>query len=102
MSTFDIIFRGDIVIGEQLGDVKQRLQQLFKTDATKVDALFTCRPTPMKRNLDEATAYKYRDVLLKAGIHVEVRVSGSVTFAAPPAGESVRRSGWSLAPVGTY
>jgi len=74
MSTpeFDIIFRGDIVFGHQLTDVKAKLQQLFKVDATKVDALFTGRPVPLKRNLDEATANKYRDVLLKAGAMVDV------------------------------
>lgn len=104
MSTFDIIFRGDIVIGQRLEDVKQRLQQLFKTDATKVDALFTGRPTPLKRNLDEATAQKYRDVLLKAGVQVEIRPSspaGSAAEASAPAAQP-RRSGWSLAPVGTF
>jgi hypothetical protein len=105
MSTteFDIVFRGDLVLGHQLGDVKQRLQQLFKTDATKVDALFTGRPVPLKRNLDEATANKYRDVLLKAGAQVEVKPSGSVNFAPPQPierPEPVRRNVWSLAPVG--
>ena len=32
---YDIIFRGDIVLGQQLTDVKLRLQQLFKADAAK-------------------------------------------------------------------
>lgn len=100
---FDIIFRGDIVLGHQLGDVKLRLQQLFKTDAAKVDALFTGRPVPLKRGLDEMTANKYREVLQKAGAQVEVCASGSTNFA-PPAerSEPVRRTVWSLAPVGAY
>lgn len=100
---FDIIFRGDIVLGHQLGDVKLRLQQLFKTDAAKVDALFTGRPVPLKRGLDEATANKYREVLHKAGAQVEVCPSGAVNLAPPAARtEPVRRSVWSLAPVGAY
>ena len=105
---FDIIFRGDIVLGHQLQDVKQRLQQLFKVDATKVDALFTGRPVPLKRGLDEATANKYRDVLLKAGAQVEVCPAGSVKTApreAPssaPVPAPARPAGWSLAPVGAY
>src|SRR5690606_14492948 len=99
MSTFDIIFRGDIVIGQRLDEVKQRLLQLVKTDAAKIDALFTGRQTPLKRNVDEATAHKYRDVLLNVGVQVEIRPSAPTdTASAPP----VRRSGWSLAPVGTY
>lgn len=98
---FDIIFRGDIVLGHQLKDVKQRLQQLFKVDATRVDALFTGRPVPLKRGLDEATADKYRAVLLKAGAQVEVCPStGSTPRTTPPA--AARPAGWSLAPVGAY
>lgn len=104
MSTpeFDIIFRGDIVFGHQLADVKLKLQQLFKVDATKVDALFTGRPVPLKRNLDEATANKYRDVLVKAGAMVEVSPSdkGTSTAAVRPA--PTRATEWTLAPVGTY
>lgn len=69
---FDIIFRGDIVFGHQLAEVKLKLQQLFKADAAKIDALFTGRPVPLKRNLDEVTATKYRDVLIKAGAAVEL------------------------------
>jgi hypothetical protein len=98
---FDIVFRGDIVIGQRLDEVKQRLQQLFKADATKVDALFSGRPTPLKRNLDHATATKYRDVLLKAGVQVDICASGSVSYNQV-AVEPVRRAVWSLAPVGAY
>lgn len=117
MSTpeFDIVFRGDIVIGHSLADVKLRLQQLFKTDAAKVDALFTGRPVPLKRNLDEATAQKYRDVLLKSGALVEVVPAGKfntpsapakpvnapTTSPAPAAVIPQKTVVWTLAPVGT-
>lgn len=102
---FDVIFRGDIVIGHQLQDVKTRLQQLFKTDAARIDALFTGRPVPLKRGLDEATANKYRAALLKAGAQVEVCVAGSVKTAG--ATDTAQRAGarpvqWSLAPAGSY
>lgn len=100
---FDIVFRGDIVLGHQLGEVKTRLQQLFKTDAAKVDALFTGRPVALKRNLDNATANKYREALLKAGAQVEICASGSINFTVPAdRPEPVRRAVWSLAPVGSY
>ncbi len=107
-SVFDIIFRGDIVFGFQLAEVKSKLQQLFKVDAAKVDALFTGRPTPLKRNLDEATAQKYREVLLKAGAMVEICPSdarpANVSAQNPSVSRSSRTisSGWSLAPVGSY
>ena len=84
---FDIIFRGDIVFGHQLAEVKARLQQLFKADAAKIDGLFTGRPVPLKRNLDEASANKYRDALIKAGAMVEVCPSDAspANAAAKPA-----------------
>lgn len=111
-SEFDIIFRGDIVFGHQLAEVKLRLQQLFKADAAKIDALFTGRPVPLKRNLDETTANKYRDALLKAGAMVEVCPSDKSPANAPakppvaarPVPAVVRApesSGWTLAPVGS-
>lgn len=111
-SEFDIIFRGDIVFGHQLTDVKVKLQQLFKADAAKIDALFTGRPIPLKRNLDEATAGKYRDALIKAGAMVEICASGessttpktalvapSVVQAIEPVVQAVAPV-WTLAPLG--
>jgi len=79
---FDIIFRGDIVFGHQLADVKLRLQQLFKADAAKVDALFSGRPVPLKRGLDKASAEKYKDALTRAGAQVDIVAAGE-TKAAP-------------------
>src|SRR5690606_40568336 len=69
---FDIIFRGDIVIGHQLQDVKARLQQLFKTDAARIDALFTGRPVALKRGLDQATANKDRKSTRLNSSHVKI------------------------------
>lgn len=101
MSTpeFDIIFRGDIVFGHQLAEVKLRLQQLFKVDAAKVDSLFTGRPVPLKRKLDEATANKYREVLLKAGAQVEVCASDTSPANNAPRVAPVRAPAAASAPV---
>jgi len=82
---FDIIFRGDIVLGHSLNDVKQRLAKLFKVDAVKIDALFTGAAVPLKRNLDGAAAEKYRAVLVKAGAQVEVSAQ------ADTGGEAVQK-----------
>lgn len=81
--TFEIVFRGDIQFGQNLADVKAKLQQLFKIDAAKVDALFTGKPVVLKRGLDSASAEKYRDVLTKAGTLVEVSASTPPATAQP-------------------
>ena len=79
-SKFDITFRGDVIAGNNIVDVKQRLAQLFKIDAEKVDALFTGRAVPLKRNVDQATAEKYKAILMKAGAQVSLKdlTSGDV------------------------
>lgn len=81
---FDIIFRGDIVFGHQLADVKLRLQQLFKADAAKVDALFSGRPVPLKRGLDLTSAEKYKDALTRAGAQVDIVAAGETKPASAP------------------
>jgi len=75
---FDIIFRGDIVFGHQLSDVKAKLQNLFKADAAKIDALFSGRPVPLKRGLDEVSAQKYKEALIKAGAQVDIVVVSDI------------------------
>lgn len=87
--TFDIVFRGDIAFGQNLVDVKSRLQQLFKIDAAKVDALFTGKPIVLKRALDAASAEKYRDVLTKAGALIEIAPSKPVEAQPAPAPKPV-------------
>lgn len=81
---FDIIFRGDIVFGHQLADVKLRLQQLFKADAAKVDALFSGRPVPLKRGLDLASAEKYKEALTRAGAKVDIVTAGETKPVSAP------------------
>lgn len=81
---YDIIFRGDILPGQQLSEVKERLARLFKTDAGKINALFSGAAVPLKRNLDQATAEKYRIVLNQAGAEVQVAEAGRVQARPAP------------------
>lgn len=81
---YDIIFRGDILPGQQLSEVKERLARLFKTDADKINSLFSGAAVPLKRDLDQATAEKYRTVLQQAGAQVQVAEAGSIQTRAAP------------------
>lgn len=89
---YDLIFRGDIVLGQDLAQVKARLQQLFKADAARIDALFSGRPVTLKRDLDEESAKKYQQVLARAGAEVTLASAGELKAARP--------KGLTLAPVG--
>jgi len=113
---FDVFFRGDIVAGQAVVEVKERLAGLFKLESAQVEQLFSGRPTAIRRNLDEASARKYEQALLKIGAVAELRpvkveeapaaqavaetpAVGSPT--EPPAKSANTDSGLSLAPAGS-
>jgi len=82
---FDIVFRGDILPGHQLVEVKARLKQLFKADDARINALFSGGVMPLKRNLEKVAAEKYRSVLSGAGADVQVAPAGTVQSRQAPA-----------------
>ncbi len=95
---FDIVFRGDIIPGHQIDDVKQRLAKLFKTDKSRIDGLFCGAVVQLKRNVDSATASKYKAVLIKAGAQVERVPAGSRSQkVAPPTRRPAQNRGKHLA-----
>ncbi|OUS10031.1 hypothetical protein A9Q89_11850 [Gammaproteobacteria bacterium 53_120_T64] len=110
---FDIFFRGDIVAGQAVAEVKERLGKLFKLEAAQVEGLFSGRPTAIRRNLDGASAEKYQQALLKIGAVAELRAAKVVdapaaqavaepSSASTSAAESVNaEDGLSLAPAGS-
>ena len=70
---YEVIFRGDLLAGQSVIEVKQRLAQLFNADATRIDQMFSGKPVVVKRNLDMGTAERYQSSLLKAGALVDIR-----------------------------
>lgn len=113
---FDVFFRGDIVAGQAVAEVKERLAGLFKLEAAQVEQLFSGRPTAIRRNLDEVSARKYEQALLKIGALAELRpvkVEEAPTAQAvaetpaagspdePPAELANTDGGLSLAPAGS-
>jgi hypothetical protein len=102
---YDVLFRGDIVPGRRLDDVKARVQALFQVDEGRLAGLFSGRPVVIRRNLDGAEAERYRGVLADAGAVVELRpVSGSSEGAEAPTTVTPQAptatGDWSLTPVG--
>lgn len=86
---FDIVFRGDILPGKNLVEVKQRLAQLFKADEAKINQLFSGAAVPLKRNLEKAVADKYVAALNQAGADVQLMEAGKL--AARQAKRPVQR-----------
>jgi hypothetical protein len=82
--TFSVIFRGDILPGHTLPEVKSRMAQLFKLDEAKIAAVFSGKPVALKKDCDAPTAEKLKAVLTKAGAEVEIR-SNTADAAPKPA-----------------
>jgi len=74
---FDVIFRGDIAPGATIAGVREELQALFGLDTEQVNRLFTGR-----KNVDRATADKFRQLMAKAGALVELRSARADVAAA--------------------
>ncbi|MDD0842061.1 DUF805 domain-containing protein [Pseudomonas sp. Gutcm_11s] len=67
---YKIVFDGKLMPEMTLDTVKDNLARLFKSDQSKIDALFTGSPVALKRDLAEAEADKYMAVLQNAGAQV--------------------------------
>lgn len=69
---FQIVFDGQLIAGADAAQVRRNFAALFKTDLSKVEALFSGNRLVLKRGLDEQTALKYQRALREAGAVVEV------------------------------
>ncbi len=98
---YDLLFRGDIVPGRRLDEVKARVRELFQLDDARLANLFSGRPVLIRRELGAADAERYRSALTAAGALVELRpVAGAAGAAGVPAAPRPAGGDWSLTPVG--
>lgn len=81
---FEVAFSGQIVEGADLAQVKARVAAMFKADASKLAHLFSGKRMVIKKNIDQATANKYKSALNNAGAVCEVKsLSGDVPEKPP-------------------
>jgi len=70
---FEVAFSGQVAEGADLEQVKAKVGAMFKADATKLAHLFSGKRMVIKKNIDQATANKYKAALNKAGAVCEVK-----------------------------
>ncbi len=64
---YRVIFNGEIADGETIDEVKKKLATMFKTDAAKIDKLFTGGPKVVKKDAPLETCEKTKQTFEKAG-----------------------------------
>ena len=80
---FEVAFSGRISDGANPDEVKARVGKMFNADEAKLAALFSGKRVVIKKNIDKATAAKYKTALNRAGAECEVSIMGGE--AAKPA-----------------
>lgn len=82
---FEVAFSGQIIEGADLEEVKARVGKMFNADDAKLAQLFSGTRIVIKKNIDQATAAKYKTALNRAGAECEVSSSGGEAATTQPA-----------------
>jgi len=82
---FEVAFSGQIIEGADLEEVKSRVGKMFNADDAKLAQLFSGKRIVIKKNIDQATAAKYKTALNRAGAECEISSPGGEAAAAQPA-----------------
>ena len=77
---YEVAFSGAIIEGADIEQVKAKVGAMFKADAAKLAHLFSGKRVVIKKNIDQATANKYKTALTNAGADCEVK---SLSVDAP-------------------
>ncbi len=83
---YRLVFRGEVLEGQDRSAVAQRLAALLKLDAPKVKALFSGKPVILKRDVPKDVAARYQAAFRDAGARLRVTAVAaeeSVHDAAP-------------------
>lgn len=81
---YKIVFKGELLADAVLDEVKGLLAKLFKSDLTKINALFDGGPIALKRDLSSEEADKYLAALQRTGakVYKEADLAASLSLVA--------------------
>lgn len=86
---YRLVFRGEVLEGQDRSAVAQRLAALLKLDAPKVKALFSGKPVVLKRDVPKDVAARYQAAFRDAG--ARLRVSATAAEGAERQGAPAAR-----------
>jgi hypothetical protein len=81
---FNVVFSGEVVQGESIPTIKERMAVLFKTSAASIEGLFNQKNAVIKRNVDQETAQRYVQMIKKTGAICRIISAEPVQAPAPP------------------
>ena len=80
-SIYNLVFEGKIVTGQDLAEVKKRLQKVFNKDAHTIEKLFSGRKVKLKQGLTEDQAIQYKAKMHSIGALCEVEAQAAKAAA---------------------
>lgn len=81
---YDVVFAGELLPDTDPAEAKRRLAALFRSDAATIERLFSRgAAVVLKKGVDEATAFRYRDAMRQAGAVCEVRPAAADSGPVP-------------------
>ena len=84
---YELAFYGKLVEGSSLEKTKELVAQLFKTDMSQIEKMFTGNRVVIRNKLDHDTAMKYVMALKKRGALSQIELMGqpgvAVSVASP-------------------
>jgi uncharacterized membrane protein YhaH (DUF805 family) len=83
-SKYKIVFKGELIADAVLDEVKDQLAKLFKSDHSKINALFDGAAIALKRDLSSEEADKYLAALQRTGakVYKEADLAASLSLVA--------------------
>ncbi|VXC92883.1 conserved membrane hypothetical protein [Pseudomonas sp. 8Z] len=85
--SYKIVFNGELMPDTTLETVKENLARLFKSDSTRINALFTGAAVTLKKDLTEREADQYLEALQKAGARVRKELNLATSLSLVPTEE---------------
>lgn len=99
---YEVAFSGQISEGADVETVMAKVGKMFNADEAKLAQLFSGKRIVIKKNIDEATASKYKTALNRSGAECEIKIMGAAVVASAPNGaESTPTAEKTTAPVST-
>ncbi|CAH0307993.1 DUF805 domain-containing protein [Pseudomonas brassicacearum] len=90
---FNIVFDGGLMPGVDTTTAKLNLAELFKSDISAIERLFTGRKVALKSNLSQSEAQQYLEALNRSGIDARIEAEPALQLSLGEVQESPLQSG---------